>query len=470
MFTSATIITSAILFRGFHGTWTSITTVIMGFLFICSGVVLLQLAKSSKDVPDTAIFQGDLDQVRTMAEQEEPESEPRADTIRGGAAIIRAISKKRTERQIDELKTIHSDHMASINEDEPFYYDGLRRRKTVLAPGQSGIRRQKTVHPPLGMSHFPDDTDMHSDAGSTETDVHPGFHFSKFMGRRRSSAAKTRSSSNATHQEPITELKDLEAGNKTQSRFEISDRDQTAHVFGLPPGLQPLHSNDGASDFDQDTSYKSPHVNFASPLPTHDRPGSQSSSLFPPKPPPHTSSSGSGSAKRTFSFQNPVSRLFKHHNTTHDALPLEDQDDMDDAASDRRPLSRSAFSYTAGASRTGSYDRPTTGSSSHQHRPHTVQETEEERLGLVKGDSNTNSPATSRHSPQGGYGGAISEEDDDWLVASGRSESPEDLAGDLGRFGVRSAHSGRARFDESSEDEVDVEGLSFVKPRRQSGL
>lgn len=50
----------------------------MGFLQICAGVVLLQLSKSAKNVPDTEVFRGDLDQVRTVAEQEEPEYEPKA--------------------------------------------------------------------------------------------------------------------------------------------------------------------------------------------------------------------------------------------------------------------------------------------------------------------------------------------------------------------------------------------------------
>jgi len=53
-------------------------SVVMGFLQICAGVVLLQLSKSAKNVPDAEVFRGDLDQVRTVAEQEEPESEPKA--------------------------------------------------------------------------------------------------------------------------------------------------------------------------------------------------------------------------------------------------------------------------------------------------------------------------------------------------------------------------------------------------------
>ena len=53
----------------------------MGFLVICSGVVLLQLSKSAKDVPDAAIFKGDLDQVREVAEQEASKSEPKAEDV-----------------------------------------------------------------------------------------------------------------------------------------------------------------------------------------------------------------------------------------------------------------------------------------------------------------------------------------------------------------------------------------------------
>ena len=104
MFTSATIITSAILFQGFKGTGIQIATVIIGFMQICAGVVLLQLSKSAKDVPDAAIFKGDLDQIREVAEVEEPESEPKADSIRGAASIIRRISTARRTMESDEAR------------------------------------------------------------------------------------------------------------------------------------------------------------------------------------------------------------------------------------------------------------------------------------------------------------------------------------------------------------------------------
>ncbi|KAL2872737.1 DUF803 domain membrane protein [Aspergillus lucknowensis] len=162
-FTSATIITSAILFRGFKGTAMQITTVILGFLQICSGVVLLQLSKSAKDVPDAAIFKGDLDQIREVATQEEPESEPKADAIRGTAALVRRLSTPRRQIEAEEARRYfrerHEDSLKPPTDDEIIEWDGLRRRKTVLSEKSplGSRRRNPTPLPPLGMSRFPDD-------------------------------------------------------------------------------------------------------------------------------------------------------------------------------------------------------------------------------------------------------------------------------------------------------------------------
>jgi hypothetical protein len=102
----------------------------MGFLQICAGVILLQLSKSAKDVPDAAVFSGDLDQVRTVAEQEQPESEPKADAIRGTAAIIRRLSTSRQKLEAAEAKRIHEerlkDQMEPIGENEQYEWDGLK--------------------------------------------------------------------------------------------------------------------------------------------------------------------------------------------------------------------------------------------------------------------------------------------------------------------------------------------------------
>lgn len=139
-FTSTTIITSAVLFQGFKGTATSIVTVVMGFLIICSGVVLLQLSKSAKDVPDAALFAGDLNQIHTIAEQEQPESEPKADAIRGAAALVRRFSTTREKMEIEELRRLRmekeQERLESLSENgQPqFEWDGLRRRRTTRKP------------------------------------------------------------------------------------------------------------------------------------------------------------------------------------------------------------------------------------------------------------------------------------------------------------------------------------------------
>ncbi|GBF60220.1 magnesium transporter [Trichophyton mentagrophytes] len=161
IFTSACIVTSAVLFQGFKGTVISITTVVMGFLQICTGVVLLQLSKSAKDVPDAAVFKGDLDQVREVAEQEEGELEPKADAIRGTAAIIRRISTPRQKMEQEEIRRFHMDQrldeLEPVGENEIIEWDGLRRRRTTLVNGAPATSpRRRVQHPPLGMSRFPD--------------------------------------------------------------------------------------------------------------------------------------------------------------------------------------------------------------------------------------------------------------------------------------------------------------------------
>lgn len=115
LFTSSTIITSAVLFQGFAASGKSIATVVLGFLQICAGVVLLQLSKSAKELPDAAVFKGDLDQIREVGSINEPESEPKADSIRGAAAIVRQLS---TKRQHDEQEEVNRVALRPVEEKE----------------------------------------------------------------------------------------------------------------------------------------------------------------------------------------------------------------------------------------------------------------------------------------------------------------------------------------------------------------
>lgn len=380
---------SAVLFQGFHGTATQIVDVVMGFLVICSGVILLQLAKSAKDVPDSKVLDGELDQIRTVAEVAEPEYEPRADTIRGGAGIVRAMSQVRTKRQAEEAKRIHEERMESIGENETVEWDGLRRRKTVSTEASGSLRRKKTVHPPLGMSHFPDPDDV----SEPDSEVHPGF-FGR-IGRSMRSSKRSRGHSPV----PMDSV--------PADKAEVSD----VHVYGLPPGLR---KSDAQYD---DTAYHSPsgpsgstHIHWAGQDVDGERAESRGSSLAPPRPPPHGAQSG---AKRQFSFQNVFSRNKSSAST-------------DDG---QRPISRGALSF---ASRPGSRDYPTGATT-----------TEEERLGLVHGDSHKVLPKFDEEPEQ---------DSDEWQVTSGSmSSSPEQLgaSADLGQRRTRDPYN-----DDDDDDEL----------------
>lgn len=366
MFTSATIISSAFLFRGFKGSPIQILTVVLGFLTICSGVVLLQLSKSSKDVPDAAVFKGDLDQVRTVAEQAEPEYEPRADSIRAGGALLRSISKARQSRQMDEIKQIHEEHhlsMEPLRENEQVEFDGLRRRRTIIAPGHGPsplqqMQRRSSVHPPLGMSHFPDD-----DGHNSDEDVHPGF-LENIWKRRVSKPLPRTPTGEQVPMSPIKPATPLPHDDGSRSRSPHS-----THVYGLPPGLQ--------HDHDTDTSYKSPvspHIQFA----PGDRPPSRTANSLSPPPavPPHNST------KRQFSFTNVFRRPGSSGGTGGEGSS--------------RPISRSGLSYTG---RPKGAPGGTDGT------------TEEERMGLVKGDSATALHRRSDSPPE------YSDPEDEWQMA-----------------------------------------------------
>ncbi|QIW98879.1 hypothetical protein AMS68_004397 [Peltaster fructicola] len=400
-FTSATIVTSAVLFQGFKGTAVSITTVVMGFLVICSGVVLLQLAKSSKDVPDAAIFKGDLDQVRIIAQQEEPEYEPRADTVRGGAAIVRAMSRARTIRQVQEAHRIHDERMEPIGENEQVEWDGLRRRRTISNASGSVHIKRKPVHPPLGMSHFPDDV------SEPDSEVHPGF-FGRIGRKNTFSTSHSRRSGRS----PVP-LETVAPDDKRESTATAAERGQ---IYGMY-----RHSDlptDGSHDID--TAYKSTtsgkHLQWAGDVAENERDhtSSRGSSLVPPRVPPHGQTTGQ-TAKRAFSFTN----VFHRHRS--------------DASNEgARPTSRGQHSFM-----------------SRQSDHHDV--TEEERLGLVQGDSSKRLPKYDEVPNE--------EESDDWQL----STSPERLPSrdDIGKT------RGRDPYDDYDDESDDPD---IGKPRVPGGL
>ncbi|OLN98072.1 Magnesium transporter NIPA2 [Colletotrichum chlorophyti] len=375
-FTSTTIITSAVLFRGFKGTPTAIITVVNGFLTICSGVVLLQLSKSAKDVPDTAVFAGDLNQIHTIAEQEQPETEPKADSIRGTAAIVRRLSSARQKMEEAEFKRLHEEKMREslepVSEDgQPMYeWDGLRRRRTMTVGSRStrgtitspylvpysgphsGVPPTPTVvpptspqaHPPLGMSHFPTEEELAEHDRPTSPSM-----LSSIAGTIHERARSVLSPNQAhfsqdpkvqspMHPVPLTEIAvpSLKPDDEHSPYYGKSRE----HVYGLPVG-----AHDGSMEYTGAAGvYDRRAVSQGSDF-------SGASSHLAPTPPPH-------SAKRQFSFTN----VFKRHHG--DAAPQEEEHH-------HRPTSRYGLGSRGYAS------------------PQIKNATEEERLGLVKGDSHS---------------------------------------------------------------------------------
>ncbi|KAG9504531.1 hypothetical protein J7337_004504 [Fusarium musae] len=337
-FTSTTIITSAILFQGFKGTAQSIVTVVLGFLTICSGVVLLQLSKSAKDVPDAAVFSGDLDQIQTIAEQEQPESEPKADAIRGAAAIVRQISQRRLRMEAEELKRLHEekmmmDTMDPIREDgqQPEWeWDGLRRRRTMtfrtgtISSSRAGsvtsppppmppasprfaVRPSSPRHPPLGMSQFPpveDGDDSDDDNNRQETNTLFSSIAGTIRGRARGFTNFSGRHANDDHEDdkprprspmhpvPLTEI--------------AVPRDKADEEHAAYYGQTREHEYNG-----QDTEYRG--ASFRS-----------GGSLAPPTPPPH--GQPQDTTRRQFSFHNVFRRPHSSsRSTSHVADPTEEE-------------------------------------------------------------------------------------------------------------------------------------------------
>lgn len=340
-FTSTTIISSIVLFRGFKGTPIQIITIVNGFLTICAGVVLLQLSKSAKDVPDAAVFKGDLDQIQTIAEQEQPETEPKADAIRGTAAIVRRISQARQKWELEELRRLQEEKRAeqleSVSEDGPVYeWDGLRRRKTILVnrPSTSPYRSstlppqftapQRTPHPPLGMSYFPPEDENEREREVIRTPSILSSIAGTIRNRARSMATPSGSEFPADlkmrspmHPVPLTEIAARGQGPGQSSQYPRSQE----NAYGLPSS--------------QGSEYHGASGMLAVP-------GSSASDVSP---------------RRQFSFQN----LFRRNQHT---PPVDEEQ---------------------------ARQRPTTSGRRYSNQ-FAKSATEEERLGLVKGDSQVTIP------------------------------------------------------------------------------
>ncbi|OBT73039.1 hypothetical protein VF21_07736 [Pseudogymnoascus sp. 05NY08] len=370
-FTSATIVTSAILFKGFGGTPSQIITVIMGFLTICSGVALLQLSKSAKDVPDAAVFSGNLDQIRTIAEQEQPESEPKADAIRGTAAIIRRLSTARQNMELAEARRLHDDMQSDlqpVSENEQIEWDGLRRRRTTYGSAHRPFTPAYTAspHPPLGMSRFPTDEELAAEERPTTGSLTPSFLGTIRTRARSMVPGSIRHVDDGGAQSPMHPVALTSIA--VPGYYDTTGLDEQKTAYDA-------HASGGSGG--------EPHIQFA------EDPRGAGSHLAVERPPQ--------SARRQFSFQN----VFRKGNATPN---IEDMSDREIRARERELASHR--------------NRPGLGSrgTSHSVKKAGGGASEEERAGLVRPRGDSGSDVT-RSFPE--Y-----EEEEGWEAGMAEAEKP----------------------------------------------
>ncbi|KAI0872694.1 magnesium transporter NIPA-domain-containing protein [Hypoxylon argillaceum] len=432
-FTSTTIITSAVLFRGFKGTAVQIITVVFGFLTICSGVVLLQLSKSAKDVPDTAVFAGDLDQIQTIAEQEQPETEPKADALRGTAALLRRISNARTKMEHEEFQRLHKEkeleRLATVSEDgqpEQFEWDGLRRRRTTVGSNRSrpftAPSPAQTPHPPMGRTRLLSDEEL--EELERDRQMSPGV-LSSIAGTIRQRARSV-----LVHRPELPQQEGLHSSASVHSlthpvqltQIAVPDQkydgDDSRYGYGLPAGPYGTEYG-GASSISSKSGDR--HIQFTeSP-----RPGASATSLAPPTPPPHRDHPRS--ARRQFSFQN-VFRRHQADRVQDPALPPMHEHPTRQGMRARGYSDRTLKSKNA---------------------------TEEERLGLVTGDSQS-MPTLPR------YDGASNDLDDD-------DDDDDDISTDekrASKYGRVITSSSPTRRSDDSDDKAYEEAMYEDTRRR----
>lgn len=315
--------------------------------------------------------------------------------MRGAGAIIRSISKARQSRQFEEAKRLQEEHresMTPIGENEHIEFDGIRRRRTIIGqPGTRGsiraiggsplnpdnrppststytgsVVRRKSLHPPLGMSHFPEDDEQ-------EEDLHPGF-LDRF--RRKNHSSKTLPPIPGQDDVPMSPVKT----DVSTIVYRDSRGTPREHIYGLPDGLK--HEDTGYHPHTDGS-----HIHFQEP----ERPSSRATGLLsppPPTPPPHA---GSGGTRRQFSFQNP----FHKRGPSGEAATV-------------RPVSRGGHSFKG------------------RSKSNTVTSndgiTEEEQLGLVHGDSNNAISLVQTESPP-----QYSDPEEEWQITG--NSPPRQQAG-----------------------------------------
>ena len=251
------------------------------------------------------------------------------------------LKRLHEEKRMEQLETV------SENAAPQYEWDGLRRRKTMMGSqrGRSMTSPSPfpplppTPHPPLGWSHIPTEEEL----AAADRPASPAL--SSLVGTIRSRARSVllpgQPEVRATP-DPSKVQSPVHPVQLTEIVVPISKADE-----GLPTP-QPYYSTRARGDSAASGSSSARRVQFAGERGRQPEGGEIGSVLRGPTPPPH-------SAKRQFSFNN----IFRRHQA---------HDHGGDGSQDTRYRPVSSRGYS---------------------NPQVRGATEEERLGLVKGDSQT---------------------------------------------------------------------------------
>ncbi|PWY99074.1 DUF803-domain-containing protein [Testicularia cyperi] len=160
LFTGCTLITSIILQQGLEASPIDIVTLVMGFLVICSGIVLLQLSKIDpeellEDRPgldrNTTLLIRASHSVVSHGEKAETSAyeDPGVDAVRGGMGIVGSMIRARSSRRLSSASSWR--HHSAADE----YTLRSRNNLPLTTHGVGDIERyqlQDTPLSPRGMS------------------------------------------------------------------------------------------------------------------------------------------------------------------------------------------------------------------------------------------------------------------------------------------------------------------------------
>jgi hypothetical protein len=283
-FTTATMVTSFILYRGLHAPATNLVSMVLGFLVICVGITILQMSKvdpkqlQGLDRKSTLLLQAS----RHQTETEEKGSltaaeEPGMDALRGGFGAVGSIIRARTvSRRMSDASSTGVNSRTSIRANVNYAHNSnmnthgmshlpryqCELRSLTLKSVTDNPVSDNPVSPNDGMEHISED--MENIALSPAGDYR---HHSSFSGDspnrallstpKRGQSALTFDDTDVVHKYGYTHSDGQTDATHTQVSHDVL-REGTAHDTPGTPRREKLY----VSPYDEDERQQDSTTNF----------------------------------------------------------------------------------------------------------------------------------------------------------------------------------------------------------------